>query len=137
MVEVCVAEWRKKFSALQGGKEIVSLMGETSADLRLLEKGNVIVCTPTQWDVFSWRWPQRKNVQNVGLLIADEVQLMGGEVGPTYEVVISRARYVSAQTKVKTRIVASGVSRQLTGLGQVDRRTVAFHLQLLAEVCCL
>ncbi|EMD34630.1 hypothetical protein CERSUDRAFT_116803 [Gelatoporia subvermispora B] len=110
MVDQRVAEWRAKFSDLQGGKEIVSLTGETSADLRLLEKGDLIVCTPTQWDVLSRRWRQRKNVQTIGLLIADEVQLVGGEVGPTYEVVISRTRYVSAQTEIKTRIVACGVS---------------------------
>ncbi|KAF9006973.1 Sec63 Brl domain-containing protein [Cyathus striatus] len=110
MVDLRVKEWQAKFSKLQGGKEIVSLTGETSADLRLLEKGDVIVCTPTQWDVLSRRWRQRKNVQNIGLLIADEVQLVGGEVGPTYEVVISRTRYVSAQTEIKTRIVACGVS---------------------------
>ena len=48
MVEQRVAEWRKKFGQLQGGKEIVALTGETSADLRLLEKGDVIVCTPSQ-----------------------------------------------------------------------------------------
>ncbi|THH28522.1 hypothetical protein EUX98_g5677 [Antrodiella citrinella] len=110
MVDQRVTEWREKFSKLQGGKEIVSLTGETSADLRLLEKGDLIVCTPAQWDVLSRRWRQRKNVQTVGLLIADEVQLIGGEVGPTYEVVISRTRYVSAQTEIKTRIVACGVS---------------------------
>ncbi|KAF9818045.1 hypothetical protein IEO21_03006 [Rhodonia placenta] len=48
MVDLRVAEWRAKFSNLQGGKEIVSLTGETSADLRLLEKGDLIVCTPMQ-----------------------------------------------------------------------------------------
>jgi hypothetical protein len=48
IVEPRVAEWRKKFGQLQGGKEIVALTGETSADLRLLEKGDVIVCTPSQ-----------------------------------------------------------------------------------------
>jgi pre-mRNA-splicing helicase BRR2 len=48
MVDQRAEEWRHKFSKLQGGKEIVSLTGETSADLRLLEKGDVIVCTPTQ-----------------------------------------------------------------------------------------
>lgn len=110
MVDQRVAEWKAKFGDLQGGKEIVRLTGETSADLRLLEKGDVIVCTPTQWDVLSRRWRQRKNVQNIGLLIADEIQLVGGEIGPTYEVVISRTRYVSAQTEIKTRIVACGVS---------------------------
>ena len=48
MVDLRVAEWKKKFGNLQGGKEIVSLTGESSADLRLLEKGDLIVCTPTQ-----------------------------------------------------------------------------------------
>lgn len=127
MVDLRVAEWRSKFGKLQGGKEIVSLTGETTADLRLLEKGDLIVCTPTQvclqcyfptvsdstssqWDVLSRRWRQRKNIQTIGLLIADEVQLVGGEVGPTYEVILSRTRYVSAQTDIKTRIVACGVS---------------------------
>ena len=71
MVDQRVAEWQAKFRSLQNGKEIVSLTGETAADLRLLEKGDVIVCTPTQWDVLSRRWKQRKNIQNIGLLIAD------------------------------------------------------------------
>ena len=48
MVDLRVKEWASKFRKLQGGKEIVSLTGETSADLRLLEKGDVIVCTPSQ-----------------------------------------------------------------------------------------
>ena len=36
----------------------------------------------------------------IGLLIADEVQLVGGEIGPTREVTISRTRYVSAQMEI-------------------------------------
>ena len=48
MVGLRVAEWHQKFSKVQGGKAIVSLTGETSADLRLLENGDVIVCPPTQ-----------------------------------------------------------------------------------------
>ena len=51
MVEQRVAEWRRKFSNLQAGKEIVSLTGETSANLRLLEKGDAIVCTPAAQSV--------------------------------------------------------------------------------------
>ena len=38
------------------------------------------------------------------------MQLVGGDIGPTYEVVLSRTRYVAAQTENKTRIVACGVS---------------------------
>lgn len=48
MVDQRVIEWSAKFKTVQGGKEIVSLTGETSADLRLLEKGDLIVCTPSQ-----------------------------------------------------------------------------------------
>ncbi|ORY79259.1 Sec63 Brl domain-domain-containing protein [Leucosporidium creatinivorum] len=110
VVDARVAEWKAKFGDVQGGKEIVALTGETSADIRLLEKGDVIVCTPGQWDLISRRWKQRKNVQTIGLLIADEIQLIGGEIGPTYEVIVSRTRYVAAQTENKTRIVAFGVS---------------------------
>jgi len=63
MVELRTNEWREKFGKLQGGKEIVSLTDETSADLRLLEKGNITVCMPTQWNVVSRRWRRHKNVQ--------------------------------------------------------------------------
>lgn len=110
VVDLRVAEWKAKFANVQGGKKVVALTGETSADIRLLEKGDLIVCTPAQWDLVSRRWKQRKNVQTIGLLIADEIQLIGGEIGPTYEVVVSRTRYVAAQTENKTRIVAFGVS---------------------------
>lgn len=48
MVEQRVTEWRAKFGQLQGGKEILALTGETSADLRLLEQADVVVCTPSQ-----------------------------------------------------------------------------------------
>ena len=48
MVDLHVKEWASKFRKLQGGKEIVSLTGETSIDLHLLEKDNIIICTPAQ-----------------------------------------------------------------------------------------
>jgi pre-mRNA-splicing helicase BRR2 len=38
MVDQCVAVWRNKFSKLQGRKEILNFTGETSADLRKLER---------------------------------------------------------------------------------------------------
>jgi pre-mRNA-splicing helicase BRR2 len=70
--------------------------------------------------MISRRWKKRKHVQNLALLICDEAHLVGGEIGPTYEVVISRTRYVSEQlmqqaksngkVHVPTRIVALSVS---------------------------
>lgn len=60
--------------------------------------------------MLSRRWRQRKNVQNIDLLICDEIHLLGAEIGPTYEVVVSRTRYVSRETGHNVRIVACGVS---------------------------
>ncbi|KAI8357996.1 Sec63-domain-containing protein [Mortierella sp. GBAus27b] len=103
-------EWHKKFGDVQGGKTIVALTGETSADLKLLERGDVILATPGQWDIISRRWKQRKNVQTVQLFIADELHLIGGEIGPTYEIVVSRMRYIASQMETKIRIVALSTS---------------------------
>lgn len=93
-----------------GGKEIVSLTGQSAADLKLLELGDVIFATPEQWDTLSRRWKQRKNVQTVGLFIADDIHLIHGETGPTFEIVVSRMRYISIQTGISIRIVALGAS---------------------------
>ncbi|KAI8977390.1 Sec63 Brl domain-containing protein [Mycotypha africana] len=108
LVDERVAEWKEKFGKL--GKEVVALTGETSADLKLLERGDIICATPTQWDVISRRWKQRKNVQNVDLFIADEVHMIGSSIGPTYEVIVSRMRYVASQTQKLIRIVALSTS---------------------------
>ncbi len=69
MVDQRVEEWTKKFGRLQGGKEIVGLTGETSADLRLLEKADVVVCTPTQ--------VSSKFISKLGLCADDPLCLVG------------------------------------------------------------
>lgn len=45
------------------GKAVVELTGEAAVDLKLLDKGTVVVATAQQWDALSRRWKQRKNVQ--------------------------------------------------------------------------
>jgi pre-mRNA-splicing helicase BRR2 len=42
---------------------VVELTGETAADLKALERGNLVVATAERWDMLSRRWKQRKNVQ--------------------------------------------------------------------------
>ena len=70
------------------GKNVVMLTGETSADLKLLAKGNIIISTPDKWDVLSRRWKQRKNVQNVNLFVLDEAHLIGGENGVCLSILV-------------------------------------------------
>ena len=108
LAEERLAEWKGTFGKM--GVAVEMLCGETATDLKLLERGTIIIATPQRWDMLSRRWKQRKNVQNVSLLIVDEMHLIGGEVGPVLEVVISRMRYISSQTDNKIRILALSTS---------------------------
>uniref|UniRef100_A0A672R3M5 Activating signal cointegrator 1 complex subunit 3 n=1 Tax=Sinocyclocheilus grahami TaxID=75366 RepID=A0A672R3M5_SINGR len=73
-------DWHQKFQETLN-KKVVLLTGETSTDLKLLGKGDIIVSTPDKWDILSRRWKQRKNVQNVSLFLVDEIHLIGGDNG--------------------------------------------------------
>ena len=102
--------WNERLSGLGGGKDVVKLTGETTADLRLLEKGDLILATPAQWDSISRQWQRRKNVQTVALLIADELHMLGGSGGHIYEIVVSRMQAMAAQLESKLRIIGLSVS---------------------------
>ncbi|KFH44482.1 Pre-mRNA-splicing factor-like protein [Hapsidospora chrysogenum ATCC 11550] len=110
LVDSRLQDWQKRLGHLNGGKEIVKLTGETAADIKLLEKGDLILATPTQWDVLSRQWRRRKNVQTVGLFIADEIHLLGGAMGYVYEIIVSRMHYIRTQTEIPMRMVALSVS---------------------------
>ncbi|KAF5201016.1 Dexh-box atp-dependent rna helicase dexh12, partial [Thalictrum thalictroides] len=102
-------DWEKKFG--KGlGMRVVELTGETATDLKLLEKGQVIISTPEKWDALSRRWKQRKYVQEVNLFIIDELHLIGGQGGPILEVIVSRMRYIASQTNNMIRMVALSTS---------------------------
>ncbi|KAK3630927.1 Pre-mRNA-splicing helicase BRR2 [Elasticomyces elasticus] len=102
--------WQTRLAGLAGGKEVVKLTGETTADLKLLERGDLIIATPTQWDMMSRQWQRRKNVQNVKLIIADDLHLIGEHGGYIYEAVVSRSQAIAAQLENGLRIVGFSVS---------------------------
>ncbi|CAN4098719.1 unnamed protein product [Withania somnifera] len=103
------SDWKKKFGDCLGMR-VVELTGETATDLKLLEKGQLIISTPEKWDALSRRWKQRKHVQQVSLFIIDELHLIGGQGGPILEVIVSRMRYISSQVESKIRIVSLSTS---------------------------
>jgi len=102
-------EWSKTFGAGLG-LNVVMLTGESAADLKLLDKGNLICTTPDRWDMLSRRWKQRKNVQSVALFVADELHLIGGEDGHVMEIVVSRMRYISSQLDNRCRVIGLATS---------------------------
>ena len=66
--------------------------------------------------MISRRWKQRKNVQNVSLLIIDETHLIGGEVAPFLQVIKDGALL---------RTVAYGIGFLHDGLSSEEQRAVS------------
>ena len=109
LVDLRLADWEKRLGNIGGGKTIVKLTGETTADLKLLERADLVLATPVQWDVLSRQWQRRKNIQTVQLFIADELHMLGGFGGYVYEVVVSRMHYIALQTENEMRILGLSV----------------------------
>lgn len=110
LVDHRLADWQKRLNKIGGEKQILKLTGETTSDLKILEKGDLILATPAQWDLISRQWQRRKNVQTVQLFIADELHTLGGHGGFTYEIIVSRMHYVALQTENNMRLVGLSVS---------------------------
>eukprot|EP01130_Rhizamoeba_saxonica_P004092 TRINITY_DN1684_c0_g1_i1.p1 TRINITY_DN1684_c0_g1~~TRINITY_DN1684_c0_g1_i1.p1 ORF type:complete len:2137 (-),score=539.86 TRINITY_DN1684_c0_g1_i1:63-5960(-) len=107
--------WRKRFTDTLGARVNITT-GEWTADSPLLRSSQIIISVPEHWDMISRKWKQRKSVQNVALYIVDELHLIGGNEGPTLEIVVTRMRYISHQIQMKieghpgSRIVALATS---------------------------
>lgn len=84
---------------------IVEMTGDITPDLRALLSSDLIVTTPEKWDGVSRNWQSRAYVKTVGLVIMDEIHLLGADRGPILEVIVSRMRYISAITGSHTRFV--------------------------------
>jgi superfamily II helicase len=72
---------------------------------RALLAADVIITTPEKWDGISRAWKNRGYVKHVGLLVIDEIHLLGADRGPILEVIVSRMRYVATQTRSPVRFV--------------------------------
>ena len=110
LVDSRLDHWKDRLSRLDGGKQIAKLTGETVGDLRILERSDLVLATPTQWDVISRNWQRRKNVQSAGLVIADDLHMLGGQGSYTYETVVSRMQQIALQLSSGMRLVGLSVS---------------------------
>jgi activating signal cointegrator complex subunit 3 len=101
-----IEEWSgPKSFAGKMGKLVLELTGDSSPDARALQTADIIVTTPEKWDGISRNWRQRGYVQQVGLVIIDEIHLLGQDRGPVLEAVVSRMRYISAHTESTIRVI--------------------------------
>ncbi len=103
-------DWQTSFGTKGWGLAVRMLTGESAVDVQLLNEADIALATPEQWDIMTRRWRTRKAVQAVRLVIADELHLLGGQMGPPLEVALTRVRYIGAQLGVKIRIVGLSTS---------------------------
>eukprot|EP01126_Amoeba_proteus_P012623 TRINITY_DN1519_c1_g1_i3.p1 TRINITY_DN1519_c1_g1~~TRINITY_DN1519_c1_g1_i3.p1 ORF type:complete len:1370 (-),score=289.41 TRINITY_DN1519_c1_g1_i3:112-4221(-) len=104
LVRERIKDWKKRFSKLLG-KKVLELTGDYTPDIRALQTADIILTTPEKWDGISRHWQQRSYVKKVGLMVIDEIHLLGEDRGPILEVIVSRMRYVSSQTDTPIRFV--------------------------------
>ncbi|XP_061953449.1 DExH-box ATP-dependent RNA helicase DExH14 isoform X2 [Populus nigra] len=97
-------DWRKHLVS-QLGKQMVEMTGDYTPDLMALLSADIIISTPEKWDGISRNWHSRGYVTKVGLVILDEIHLLGADRGPILEVIVSRMRYISSQTERAVRFV--------------------------------
>eukprot|EP01022_Parablepharisma_sp_SALTPOND_P017480 TRINITY_DN2801_c4_g1_i1.p1 TRINITY_DN2801_c4_g1~~TRINITY_DN2801_c4_g1_i1.p1 ORF type:complete len:2164 (+),score=294.83 TRINITY_DN2801_c4_g1_i1:1425-7916(+) len=110
VAQLTYKRWKKSFEE-ELGVPVVLLTGQAMIDLKQMEgtSGRIVIGTAEQWDILSRRWKQRRQVQDVSLMVVDEIQLLT-ESGSVLEVILSRMRYMSSQLEKLIRIIGLGVS---------------------------
>jgi pre-mRNA-splicing helicase BRR2 len=104
-------DWKSRFGSLIGDSKIARLSGEIVPDLKLLSSARIIVTSVKVWDMLTRRWRQRRQLQSVSLVVFDAMHFLGGDFGPTMEVVISRMRFMSSH-----RLQENGEPIRIVGL---------------------
>lgn len=104
LVRERMKDWKNRIEQ-QLGMRVVELTGDTTPDMRAVQESTVIVTTPEKWDGVSRNWRSRSYVKQVGLVIIDEIHLLGEDRGPVLEVIVSRMRYISTQTSQNVRFM--------------------------------
>jgi activating signal cointegrator complex subunit 3 len=128
LVRERVDEWTLKLCKPLN-KRLVELTGDFTPDIRLLKNADIVVTTPEKWDGISRNWQERGYVRDVGLIIMDEIHLLGSERGAILEVIVSRMRYVAWYTGQPIRML--GLSSTLANARDLaDWLGITSHLGL-------
>ena len=105
LVKERLNDWKKRLETPEMKKKVVELTGDYTPDLEALISANVLVTTPEKWDGISRNWQNRNYVTHAGLIIFDEIHLLGQDRGPVIEVIVSRMNYIASKTGKKIRMI--------------------------------
>lgn len=110
-----LADWVPKFRAI--GKKVVEVSGDYTPDMKAMESSDLYITTPEKWDGLSRQWQNRTYLHKIGLVIMDEIHLLGSDRGPILEIIVSRMRYISAMCNIDLRLL--GLSTALANAGDI------------------
>ncbi|CAI5440695.1 unnamed protein product [Caenorhabditis angaria] len=119
LVRERVEDWKQKFEQ-QLGFKVVEVSGDVTPDPKSLAESLILVTTPEKWDGISRSWATREYVREVGLIVLDEVHLLGVDRGAVLEAIISRLKMITRRSCVRlepARLL--GLSTALANAGDV------------------
>lgn len=115
LVRERVLDWQEKFAKIN--KNVVEVTGDITPRSEFIQSAHIIITTPEKWDAMSRNYMEKDFVKEVGLMVIDEIHLLGEDRGPVLEVIVSRMNYINEKTKRRVRIV--GLSTAMANAGDL------------------
>jgi replicative superfamily II helicase len=100
-------DWEGRFAG--AGLRIVELTGDVLPDALALERADVIVTSPEKADVATRSWTQTAYLRQVGLVVFDELHLVGRDRGHVLEAIVSRLTLMAAAASTETGLAPPAV----------------------------
>lgn len=120
-------DWAESFSK-DMNLSVMEITGESLPAASALYRADIILATPEKFDAISRQWQWKKYIQMIGLMIFDELHLVGTTRGYVLESIICRMRYLS-----ELLALDRGVSDQPSQLRIIALSTVSANTGDLAR----
>ncbi|PAV79673.1 hypothetical protein WR25_24921 [Diploscapter pachys] len=118
LVRERVLDWKEKFGRI--GIKVIEVSGDYTPDMNTLNASTILVTTPEKWDGITRSWSTREYVRQVGLIVLDEIHLLGVERGAVLEAIITRLKLLTKRTCFReTPVRLVGLSTALANAGDV------------------
>jgi activating signal cointegrator complex subunit 3 len=98
-------DWKVRLEESELKKNVIELTGDYTPDFETLLHADLVITTPEKWDGISRNWQNRSYVTQVGLIIFDEIHLLGQDRGPVLEVIVSRMNYIARKLENPIRMI--------------------------------
>ncbi|CAB3404822.1 unnamed protein product [Caenorhabditis bovis] len=119
LVRERVDDWKSKFEENMGYK-VVEVSGDVTPDPADLAASSILITTPEKWDGISRSWATREYVRQVGLIVLDEIHLLGVDRGAVLEAIVSRLKMITRRSYTRDEPVRLlGLSTALANAGDV------------------